>query len=57
MTDGDALIAKPFRDEDLLRALAIVWEIKRDGRASPPYPRGFHLLPRAPAPRDRGAST
>jgi DNA-binding response OmpR family regulator len=57
ITDGDAVIAKPFRAEDLLRALAIVWEITRDGRATPPYPRNFRLLARAPARHDRGAST
>jgi two-component system, response regulator PdtaR len=50
LADGEALIAKPYRNEDLLRALAIVREIVTDGTATPPFPRGFHLLPKSAAP-------
>jgi hypothetical protein len=47
--DGDACIAKPYRFPDLLRGLEIVSEIVARGVASPPFPRGFHLLPSANA--------
>jgi len=43
--DGDASIAKPYRSEELLRGLEIVAEIFATGAASPPFPRGFKLLP------------
>src|ERR1700676_5174594 len=45
LADGEALIEKPYRNEDLLRALAIVREIVTDGTATPPFPSGFRLLP------------
>jgi DNA-binding response OmpR family regulator len=44
LADGEASIAKPYRPEDLVRALAIVWEMVTDGRATPPFPSGFRLL-------------
>jgi len=44
-TSGDACLAKPYRDVDLLRSLEIVTEIVATGKASPPFPRGFQLLP------------
>jgi len=44
-TSGDACLAKPYRDIDLLRSLEIVTEIVTTGVASPPFPRGFQLLP------------
>jgi DNA-binding response OmpR family regulator len=47
--DGDGLITKPFRPADFLRALEIVWEIAMGGTATPPFPRGFRLLPRSEA--------
>jgi DNA-binding response OmpR family regulator len=47
--DGDALIAKPFRAEDLLRALEIVWEIATAGTATRPFPKGFRVLPESTA--------
>jgi hypothetical protein len=53
MADGEALIAKPYRNEDLLRALVIVWEIVTAGTATRPFPRGFHLLPKSAAPRNQ----
>ena len=56
LDDGDALLVKPFRAAELLRALAIVWEITSEGRATPPFPRGFRLLPGFPARYDREAS-
>ncbi|MGB8841224.1 MAG: GAF domain-containing protein [Aliidongia sp.] len=42
--DGDACISKPYRPEDVIRALEIVAEIARTGQASPPFPNGFQLL-------------
>ena len=45
VSDGEASIAKPYRPEDLLRALVIVREIMTTGTATPPFPPGFRLLP------------
>jgi CheY-like chemotaxis protein len=42
---GDACLSKPYRPDDLLRGLEIVAEIVATGRASPPFPGGFQLLP------------
>jgi len=42
--DGEALIAKPYRAEDVVRALEIVREIATGGTATPPFPPGFRLL-------------
>jgi len=42
--DGIASITKPYRAEDLLRALSLVTEALATGRAAPPFPRGFRLL-------------
>lgn len=44
-TDGHACLAKPYRFEDMLRSLEIVAEMVSTGNASPPFPRGFHVLP------------
>ena len=53
-TDGDAYIVKPYSCADLVRSLEIVSEVVTTGRASPPFPRGFRMLPLAlrtdPAP-------
>ena len=49
LADGEALIIKPYRNEDLLRALAIVRDIVTGGTATPPFPSGFHLLPKSAA--------
>jgi CheY-like chemotaxis protein len=46
---GDACLPKPYRSDDLLRGLEIVAEIVATGRASPPFPGGFQLLPPATA--------
>jgi DNA-binding response OmpR family regulator len=46
-SEGDAYIVKPYNSIDLVRALEIVAEIVATGSASPPFPRGFELLPRA----------
>ena len=43
--DGDASITKPYRPEDLVRALAIVQEMVTAGTASRPFPPSFRLLP------------
>ena len=52
--DGHACISKPYRFPDLLRSLEIVAEIVATGRASPPFPSGFQVLPSATtAPRER----
>jgi CheY-like chemotaxis protein len=45
--DGHACLAKPYRSADLLRGLKIVAEIVATGTASPPFPRGFQVLPSA----------
>jgi two-component sensor histidine kinase/DNA-binding response OmpR family regulator len=42
--DGDAYIGKPYHNADLMRALSLVAQIVSDGFATPPFPRGFHLL-------------
>jgi two-component sensor histidine kinase/ActR/RegA family two-component response regulator len=42
--DGDACLGKPYRPADVVRALEIVEELVRTGRAQPPFPSGFHLL-------------
>ena len=47
--DGEASIAKPYRPEDLLRALEIIREIVTGGTATQPFPRGFRLLPESAA--------
>ena len=49
LADGEALIIKPYRNEDLLRALAIVRDIATGGTATPPFPSGFRLLPKSAA--------
>ena len=49
LTCGDACLAKPYRGVDLLRGLEIVAEIVATGKAQPPFPRGFQLLPSAAA--------
>jgi DNA-binding response OmpR family regulator len=45
LADGVASIAKPYRREDVARALVIVQEIMTLGTAAPPFPPGFVLLP------------
>jgi response regulator of citrate/malate metabolism len=47
--EGDACIVKPYGSTDLVRALQIVADIVATGTASPPFPLGFDLLPRAMA--------
>ena len=42
--DGEALLRKPYRAEDVVRALKIVEQIVCTGEASQPFPRGFSLL-------------
>jgi DNA-binding response OmpR family regulator len=43
-SDGEACLSKPYRPADVLRALEIVEEIVNLGKASQPFPSGFHLL-------------
>lgn len=43
--DGHACLTKPYRADDLLRALALVQNLVETGRAMPPFPRGFRVLP------------
>lgn len=45
--DGQAYIGKPYRMQDMLRALKIVDEIRttKGGFSSSPFPENFHLLP------------
>jgi DNA-binding response OmpR family regulator len=50
---GHACIIKPYSAADLLDSLKIVAEMVANGTASPPYPRGFQVLPSAiTAPRE-----
>src|SRR5271165_1201466 len=42
--DGEASLAKPYRPEDVIRALEIVEELVSTGNASRPYPKGLTLL-------------
>jgi CheY-like chemotaxis protein len=42
---GHACLAKPYRLIDLVRGLEIVTELVRTGKASQPFPDGFHALP------------
>ncbi len=44
-TDGDALITKPYRSEDIIRGLEIVEQIILTGDAPGPYPSGLSVLP------------
>jgi len=44
---GHACIVKPYSAADLLLSLKIVAEMVANGTASPPYPRGFQVLPSA----------
>jgi DNA-binding response OmpR family regulator len=45
LTHGHACLAKPYRAVDLVRGLEIVAEIAATGKAQPPFPKGFQLLP------------
>jgi DNA-binding response OmpR family regulator len=50
---GHGLLAKPYRFDDLVRSLEIVAELVSTSSASPPFPDGFRLMPRATAgPRE-----
>lgn len=42
---GHACLTKPYRFVDLVRGLEIVTELARTGKASQPFPDGFHALP------------
>jgi two-component sensor histidine kinase/CheY-like chemotaxis protein len=42
--NGDAVLDKPYRTEDLVRALRIVEQIAATGKTALPFPGGFHLL-------------
>ena len=42
--DGDACLVKPYRSEDIVRALKIVEEVVDTGRTMLPFPGGFRLL-------------
>ena len=43
--EGDACIAKPYSFADLRRSLEIVTDMMTTGRVTPPFPRGFQILP------------
>jgi len=47
--DGNAAIAKPYRSEDVVRALIIIQEIMTAGTATGSFPMGFRLLPASSA--------
>jgi two-component sensor histidine kinase len=42
--DGDACLVKPYRSEDVVRALKIVEEVVSTGGTVRPFPGGFRLL-------------
>jgi two-component sensor histidine kinase/ActR/RegA family two-component response regulator len=42
--NGEALLSKPYRAEDVVRALEIVEQIVSTGEATQPFPQGFHVL-------------
>jgi DNA-binding response OmpR family regulator len=42
--NGEGCLRKPFRPDDLIRALEIVEQIVDTGTSSPPYPSGFKVL-------------
>lgn len=42
--NGDGCLRKPFRPDDLVRALKIVEQLVSTGIASPPFPSGFKVL-------------
>jgi two-component sensor histidine kinase/CheY-like chemotaxis protein len=42
--NGEALLSKPFRAEDVVRALEIVEQIINTGEATQPFPKGFYVL-------------
>jgi CheY-like chemotaxis protein len=44
--DGEACLGKPFRPEDVVRALKIVEEMVATGQASEPFPNSFYVLER-----------
>jgi two-component sensor histidine kinase len=44
--DGEACLGKPYRPEDIVRALKIIEQIIVTGSATQPFPPGFHLLER-----------
>jgi DNA-binding response OmpR family regulator len=46
--NGDACLSKPYSSDDLQRGMAIVAGIVASGTATPPFPRGFRVLPSAP---------
>jgi DNA-binding response OmpR family regulator len=46
LADGQASLSKPYRTEDLVRALEIVWEMMTAGTATRPFPPSFRLLPK-----------
>jgi DNA-binding response OmpR family regulator len=43
--NGDACLAKPYSAADLQRGMEIVAGMVATGSASPPFPRGFQVLP------------
>jgi two-component system, response regulator PdtaR len=47
---GTALLTKPYRPDDMIRALEIVEQIVRTGEASQPFPNGFSVL-NGPSPK------
>jgi len=47
MVDGEASIVKPYRLDEVVRALEIVREIATGGTPAPPFPSGFRLLPKS----------
>lgn len=51
LLDGEAYIQKPYRLDDVVKALGAIRDIKTGSPADPTsFPRGFHLLRMPPVP-------
>jgi len=53
--DGEAVLDKPYRPSDVVRALEIVEDIVTTGKATRPFPAGFHVL--EPSSADGGTKS
>ena len=55
--DGEALLTKPYRPEDVIRALKIVQQIVSTDGASRQFPKGFSVLDTSPKGATKSDST
>lgn len=54
--DGEAAISKPYRPDDVIRALEIIQELNANGTTKRPFPSGFRLLPESQAELAEGSA-